>query len=823
MPLSDTEVGFTGAMSDQDVGLGQEIHEGWETPELEEIPEPSGILARSLRAAARPLLSTAGGIGLLASPETTEKRALEFAAKEAAEPTPTLPQRAGEFIGGLAGQLAVTGPIAGTAGPVGAAGQFALQSAFDSYQRAFQRALNEGKGYDEARDIAKAVAPAGAAAGVALGLALPGPTATLKQAARAGLVPGGVAAGTTVLQNLYERALGLQTPVGAGAAEAGATMALLPVGGYAVGRALAPLLRRPAAAPEAEQARAAGLERTAAELEKEQPRLTPEEQAAAQAELEALQTEPTPEPAAAAAQPERIEDASKIGEAAKVYGDVRSSTGEGAGEVPAKVSGEGIQLQAPEGQAKPEVLLTDAQAESIASELGAKWQPQPDAWRYQITEGPALGNDVTVPKGSTRAQVESAIEAKQAEYEAAPETEVSRMLREAKEKPVPEKKPPELLTPKEWQEKHRLYKEAQGVRLKNAVDVFNSLAEKPNDPARQEAARKMIASDPYASRLAWSVANGLKHEERLGVTGPSNIARNKRARKASEFISKQPGFLKENEMLFLHGDQKRLLQSEAELLTDPKAQPALNAEAVELHGVKLPEGYVKVGDKYVFRPGEKPVPPVTAPPAAPPAAPPGAPPSEPELQYRHAGIPMPGAEKLNQGLRKLRDSMVRIWKSSGQRKLMDQTFDAADTQAAVAGGQARKHMELTGSADERKAAYAYIEADGDPNKLMEFLRQSRAGGNKDAEKAVQYALAHLNDPNLVRTAAESRSILDKQIADEHAAGINTEYHDSYVPHIYDQDLLMGAGRPVVLAGGGGRGTATGFKKGRAFCDDFRGD
>lgn len=427
-------------MSDEDVGLGQEIPEGWETPEPEPAPEPSGILSRSLRAVARPWISTAGGIGLIASPETTEQRALEMASKETAEAPPTIPQRIGEFAGGLAGQLALTGPVAGVAGPVGAAAQFGLQSAFDSYQRAFQRALNEGKGYDEARDIAEAVAPAGAAAGVALGLALPGPTATLKQAARAGLAPGGVAAGTTVLQNLYERALGLKTPVAAGAAEAGAMMALLPVGGYAVGRALAPLLRRPAAVPEAEQARAAGLTRTAAELEKERPRLTPEEEAGVQAELEALQAEPTPEPAAAAAQPERVYAPE---ERSITEGRIAERVEAVPGRIPAE-AGRGYRTeggrveQVPEAArpAQPEVVLTDAQAEAIAPELGAKWQPQPDAWRYQITEGPALGNDVTVPKGSTRAQIESAIESKQAEYEAAPETEVSRMLREAKEKPV---------------------------------------------------------------------------------------------------------------------------------------------------------------------------------------------------------------------------------------------------------------------------------------------------------------------------------------------------------------------------------------------------
>jgi hypothetical protein len=167
-------------------------------------------------------------------------------------------------------------------------------------------------------------------------------------------------------------------------------------------------------------------------------------------------------------------------------------------------------------------------------------------------------------------------------------------------------KPPEQMTPEEWAEKKRLYSETQGVRLKRAVEAFNALAKKPKDSTLREAARAIVKSDPYAARLAWSVADGLKHVERWGVTGPSNEARNRKAREAGDFIAAQPGFLKENEMLFLHGDQKRFIESESQLLSDPRGQPALNASAVEAFGVKLPEGYVREGDLYVFRPSPTP-------------------------------------------------------------------------------------------------------------------------------------------------------------------------------------------------------------------------
>jgi hypothetical protein len=174
--------------------------------------------------------------------------------------------------------------------------------------------------------------------------------------------------------------------------------------------------------------------------------------------------------------------------------------------------------------------------------------------------------------------------------------------------------------------------------------------------------------------------------------------------------------------------------------------------------------------------------------------------------------------KAIQDVNRKRKAFGTLFRAGGNRKVMDQTFDAAENMANIAGEQMRNRVSIGTKPIEREAALAVIEANGDPAKLAEFERQAVAGGNKDAHKAVQYA--RNNWQGLQDLATRMKGIMDAQVADENANGISTEYHEAYVPHIYDKDLWMGAGRPFVIGGGGGGGASTGFKKGRTFPTIF---
>src|SRR6185436_15305440 len=138
-----------------------------------------------------------------------------------------------------------------------------------------------------------------------------------------------------------------------------------------------------------------------------------------------------------------------------------------------------------------------------------------------------------------------------------------------------------------------------------------------------------------------------------------------------------------------------------------------------------------------------------------------------------------------------RQAILSIGRSAENRKAMDQTFDAADNQATIAGQQARSHLDIGSTPIERDAAMAIVEANGNRNNLTRFLSQARAGDNNRAIAAVQYAQA--NWARLQPLATRVSAALDAQLAAENAAGIATEFHEAYVPHIYDMDLLMGGG------------------------------
>lgn len=183
------------------------------------------------------------------------------------------------------------------------------------------------------------------------------------------------------------------------------------------------------------------------------------------------------------------------------------------------------------------------------------------------------------------------------------------------------------------------------------------------------------------------------------------------------------------------------------------------------------------------------------------------------------GITTPGGRMVMDAFNRVnntRQALGSIFKAGSERRLMDQTMDAADNQAHIAGAQARKSLDIGTTPLDRQAAMAIVETNGNRARLADFLRQA-TGKNDEAVRAVNHAID--NWDRLQPLAQRTRNLLDHQIASENAAGINTEFREAYVPHIYDMDLLMGQGRPYVISGSG-KGTATGFKKGRTFDTVF---
>lgn len=175
-----------------------------------------------------------------------------------------------------------------------------------------------------------------------------------------------------------------------------------------------------------------------------------------------------------------------------------------------------------------------------------------------------------------------------------------------------------------------------------------------------------------------------------------------------------------------------------------------------------------------------------------------------------------GARAIGQKLNRVRQGFTTLLRSVEGRKAMDQGIDAADNMARVVGQQEANGLRLGASEDALRGAFAAIEANGDPANLDRFIGQSR-GKNLDATRAAEYAKSHWGDRKFQDLVRRASDVLDQQLAEEHAAGIATEEHEAYAPHVIDRDLLVGRGRPVIIAGGGGGTAASGFKKGRTFA------
>lgn len=166
-------------------------------------------------------------------------------------------------------------------------------------------------------------------------------------------------------------------------------------------------------------------------------------------------------------------------------------------------------------------------------------------------------------------------------------------------------------------------------------------------------------------------------------------------------------------------------------------------------------------------------------------------------------------------LDKAKEGVVNLFKSRPTEKRIVATFEGADTQAKNFGRQILNEVKLLiPSAADRKAATFIIEANGDKNRLNTFLEQSLK--NKEATDSI--ALAIRDYERLKPLADKVESITGKQLAEEHAAGIDTDEFSGYVKHAYDQDVFLGKGRPVILGKPTGTGVSSAFRKERVFKD-----
>jgi hypothetical protein len=176
------------------------------------------------------------------------------------------------------------------------------------------------------------------------------------------------------------------------------------------------------------------------------------------------------------------------------------------------------------------------------------------------------------------------------------------------------------------------------------------------------------------------------------------------------------------------------------------------------------------------------------------------------------------AKSAGRALYRARKAFPTIVDSRQARHWMDQSRDAADNLADIAAQQMGKRIK-TGHTDiEDRAASAMIAGKFDPAEFPGLIAKAIRGGNLEARQALEYALGHWTEVEPMARAGER--IFENQLADENAAGINTEYHEGYLPGVYDEDLWMGAGRPFVIGGRSSGGVSTGFKKGKTYATPY---
>lgn len=228
-------------------------------------------------------------------------------------------------------------------------------------------------------------------------------------------------------------------------------------------------------------------------------------------------------------------------------------------------------------------------------------------------------------------------------------------------------------------------------------------------------------------------------------------------------------------------------------------------------------------------------PPPATPPAAPPGAPPpGGPPGAPPPGPGPAPAPgapvpyvSPAAKGASSWLDKVRNTAKTGMNSWPIRRIIKFTRDVVDTAANQVGqevkndlrGQTRRAMGRTASVlkrptkvnelDEEGLSFV-IEAGGDQARLQEFrdlINQSTVKHGKWPGlvlRAIDHAERNWN--RLLAVAQEARVNLDRQINNENANGVDTEYRLNYLPHAQEMPNVFG-----LFETGGGEGVSTGFR------------
>jgi hypothetical protein len=194
-----------------------------------------------------------------------------------------------------------------------------------------------------------------------------------------------------------------------------------------------------------------------------------------------------------------------------------------------------------------------------------------------------------------------------------------------------------------------------------------------------------------------------------------------------------------------------------------------------------------------------------------------------EPEPRHAGIPIPGLDKVSaallETLNKARRTLQSLAQTKGIREVLTYTRDAADNAARLYAegrtndirGQLRRIMgrgKKVNPLDEEALSFVR-EADGDRGQLAvmrQKIQNSQIADPKWSAKALK-AIDHAdaNWDNLNQIASHYENITNQQVQDENSAGIDTPSRKGYVMHSQDLPDTFG-----FLESGTG-GDFTGFK------------
>lgn len=313
-----------------------------------------------------------------------------------------------------------------------------------------------------------------------------------------------------------------------------------------------------------------------------------------------------------------------------------------------------------------------------------------------------------------------------------------------------------------------------GKTAPNAFELLRNI--------QAEASRRKMTDDQYIAALDRAIA-----EAKRQTTPPAAEAKVSTQEGRVRYIAPATGL------------KKRFIKQGGQWYREVKGNPA--GKAIE------PMGLIKALDKQLEREQLR-----RNPPEPPPAVP-----EVPEPSGAALGITPPGFA----GIGRVADTLKRAWtglrtalRTSPNKEAMAAHMDAADNAARIGGQQMGNRVKLLAPNElDRKAVTFIIEAGDNPDLLNDF-RAKTYGRNLDATKAIDHAIA--NWARLKPVAAKVSDIMEQQRLFEETSGVDTDFVENYIKHAYDQDVMMGKSRPVILAGGTGTGISTAFRKQRAF-------